>query len=192
MGNSASIEDNFSASGQFAVSLSFYETDEFTTEQETANFQVGKPINFGITFNDGQPLNNLLFVPRVCEVENMANEDESWKVWDSNFEGEVAGMCDGSPNPVQFQILEEPNDANAFYGMTCQGFAFQSITGSSGDQRSKCHVTVCHVDDCNSVCKNGCFADDSCIATTTEPKTTTEWTTTSPLITGELNTLGRR
>ena len=31
-------------------------------------------------------------------------------------------MCDGTPNPVQFQILEEPNDANAFYGMTYQGY----------------------------------------------------------------------
>ena len=57
----------------------------------------------------------------MCEVENLANEDESWKVWDSNFEGEVAGMCDGTPNTVQFQFLEKPNEAKAFYGMTYLG-----------------------------------------------------------------------
>ena len=57
------------------------------------------------------------------------------------------------------------------------GFAFGSITGSTGDQRLKCHVTVCHADDCNSVCKNGCFADDSCVETTTEPITTSAQTT---------------
>lgn len=45
--NAASIEDNFSSSGSFDVNLSFYETDEFSTEQETPAFQVGKPINFG-------------------------------------------------------------------------------------------------------------------------------------------------
>ena len=66
-------------------------------------------------------MNNLIFVPGVCEVENLDNADESWKVWDSNFEEEVAGMCDGTPNPVNFQILESPNDAKAFYGMTYQG-----------------------------------------------------------------------
>ena len=74
-----------------------------------------------VSFNEGQPLNNLIFVPGVCEVENLDNADESWKVWDSNFEEEVAGMCDGTPNPVNFQILESPNDAKAFYGMTYQG-----------------------------------------------------------------------
>jgi len=165
--NSASIQDNFSATGAFDLNLSFFETDEYATKQETPSFQVGKPINFGITFNGGQPLNDLVFVPGVCEVENLANEDESWKVWDSNFEEEVAGMCDGTPNPVQFQILESPNESKAFYGMTYQGFAFQSVTGSSGDQRLKCHVTVCHVDDCSSICKNGCFNDDLCSEQTT-------------------------
>lgn len=66
-------------------------------------------------------MNNLIFVPGVCEVENLDNADESWKVWHSNFEEEVSGMCDGTPNPVNFQILESPNDAKAFYGMTYQG-----------------------------------------------------------------------
>ena len=57
------------------------------------------------------------------------------------------------------------------------GFAFGSITGASGDQRLKCHVTVCHADDCNSVCKNGCFADDSCVETTTDAPTSSAITT---------------
>ena len=30
------------------------------------------------------------------------------------------------------------------------------------NQRLKCEVTVCHVDVCDSACKQGCFADDSC------------------------------
>ena len=65
-------------------------------------------------------MNNLLFAPSVCEVTNLANEDEKWKIWDSNYDEEVAGMCDDTPNPLDFNIVESP-DNEAFYGMTYKG-----------------------------------------------------------------------
>ena len=73
-------------------------------------------------------------------------------------------MCDGNLNPVNFEILQNPNDESAFYGMAYRGFAFGSVAGSSGEQQLKCLVNVCHVDVCNSACTLGCFAnpDNEC------------------------------
>ena len=68
-------------------------------------------------------------------------------------------MCNGVLNPVNFEILQKPNDEKAFYGMAYRGFAFGSVAGSSGEQQLKCLVNVCHVDVCNSACTIGCFAD---------------------------------
>ena len=43
------------------------------------------------------------------------------------------------------------------------GFEFESAGGVSNlNQRLKCQVTVCHIDVCDSACKQGCFADNSC------------------------------
>ena len=66
-------------------------------------------------------MNNLLFAPSVCEVTNLANEDEKWKIWDSNYDGEVTGMCDDAPHPLNFNIVESPETSEAFYGMTYTG-----------------------------------------------------------------------
>lgn len=110
------------------------------------------------------PLKNLVFVPGNCEVINLENTEEFFQVWNSGYENEQAGMCDGNLNPVNFEILQSPNDESAFYGMAYRGFAFGSVAGSSGEQQLKCLVNVCHVDVCNSACTLGCFAnpDNEC------------------------------
>ena len=72
-------------------------------------------------------MNGLLFAPSVCEVINLADEDEKWKIWDSNYDEEVAGMCDGTPNPLNFNIVESPlasDQSGAFFGMTYTGKNF--------------------------------------------------------------------
>lgn len=68
-------------------------------------------------------MNNIVFAPSVCKVENSANTDEVFTVWDSNFAETVPGMCDDTPNPVDFQILQSPKepDEMAFYGMSYTG-----------------------------------------------------------------------
>ena len=72
-------------------------------------------------------MSGLSFAPSVCEVTNLADEDEKWKIWDSNYDGEVAGMCDDTPHPLNFNIVESPlasDQSGAFYGMTYTGKNF--------------------------------------------------------------------
>lgn len=77
-------------------------------------------ILFSVSFNDGQALNNIVFAPSSCKVVNKENTEESFQIWDSNFAETVPGMCDDTPNPVGFQIVQSPDDA-AFYGMNYNG-----------------------------------------------------------------------
>ena len=91
-------------------------------------------------------------------------------------------MCDGNMNPVNFEILQSPNDQKAFYGMAYRGFAFGSVAGSSGEQQLKCLVNVCHVDVCNSACTLGCFAspDNECDEGSGSDEQDFESTTSAP------------
>merc|ERR1712156_1223859 len=154
---------NFAGAGSFEIDLSFYQSDLFENKAEDEPFMIGKPVNFGISFNGGVPLNNLVFVPGNCEVINLENEEEFFQVWNSGNQDELSGMCaPGAMNPVNFEILQNPSDEKAFYGMQYRGFAFGSVAGSEGQQQLKCLVNVCHVDICTSACKLGCFQDDEC------------------------------
>jgi len=158
--DASSQVNDFAGTGEFDIDLSFFTTEYFDTEETAPTFQVGKQINFGITFNNRVAMNGLLFAPSVCEVINLADEDEKWKIWDSNYDEEVAGMCDGTPNPLNFNIVESPlasDQSGAFFGMTYTGFHFNSVNAEVGGQRLSCRVHVCHEDDDSSVCKSGCF-----------------------------------
>ena len=74
-----------------------------------------------VTFNGGKPLNNIAFVPGNCEVINLENEEQFFRVWDSGFEEPSAGMCQDNPNPLGFTVLKAPTESNAFYGLTYRG-----------------------------------------------------------------------
>ena len=126
----------------------------------------------------------MVFVPGNCEVINLENTEEFFQVWNSGAEDEQAGMCDGNMNPVNFEILQSPNDQKAFYGMAYRGFAFGSVAGSSGEQQLKCLVNVCHVDVCNSACTLGCFAspDNECDEGSGSDEQDFESTTSAPYI----------
>ena len=123
-------------------------------------------------FNNGNAITGLQFAPTSCEVVNVNNEDEVYQLWDSSEEL----MCDANtPHPVNFEVYQVP-DTKQFYGLTYQGFAFDSVDGATGQQLLKCHVEICHDDTEDSVCQTGCF--DS--ATTAEPTiSATEFTTTT-------------
>ena len=133
-------------------------------------------------FNNGNAITGLQFAPTSCEVVNVNNEDEVYQLWDSSEEL----MCDANtPHPVDFEVYQVP-DTKQFYGLTYQGFAFDSVDGATGRQLLKCHVEICHDDIEDSVCRTGCF--DS--ATTAEPTisaTETTTTTTSFLATAPLD-----
>ena len=66
-------------------------------------------------------MNNIAFVPGNCEVINLENKEQFFRVWDSGFEAASAGMCKGNSNPLGFTVLQEPNESNAFYGLTYRG-----------------------------------------------------------------------
>ena len=74
-----------------------------------------------VTFNGGKPLNNIAFVPGNCEVINLENEEQFFRVWDSGFEEPSAGMCQDNLNPLGFTVLQEPTESKAFYGLTYRG-----------------------------------------------------------------------
>ena len=74
-----------------------------------------------VTFNGGKPLNNIAFVPGNCEVINLENEEQFFRVWDSGFEEPSAGMCQDNSNPLGFTVLQAPTESNAFYGLTYRG-----------------------------------------------------------------------
>jgi len=74
-----------------------------------------------VTFNGGKPLNNIAFVPGNCEVINLENEEQFFRVWDSGVEDQSAGMCQDNFNPLGFTVLQEPTESKAFYGLTYRG-----------------------------------------------------------------------
>ena len=81
-----------------------------------------------VTFNGGKPLNNIAFVPGNCEVINLENEEQFFRVWDSGFEEQSAGMCQDNSNPLGFTVLQEPTESKAFYGLTYRGKIFRCLT----------------------------------------------------------------
>ena len=97
---------------------SFYNSVDFDEIQSAdAQHQVGKPINFGVTFNNGNAISGLQFAPTSCEVVNVSNEEEVYPLWDSTEEM----MCDeNNPHPVNFEVYSVP-ETNQFYGLTYQG-----------------------------------------------------------------------
>ena len=62
-------------------------------------------------------MSSLVFVPTECEVVNMANTDQTYSLWDAAN----PDMCDLSSSPVDFEIVQEPTDDRAFYGLTYTG-----------------------------------------------------------------------
>ena len=66
-------------------------------------------------------MNNIAFVPGNCEVINLENEEQFFRVWDSGFEEPSAGMCQDNLNPLGFTVLQEPTESKAFYGLTYRG-----------------------------------------------------------------------
>ena len=79
---------------------------------------------FLVTFNGGSPMRSLVFVPTECEVVNMANTGQVFSLWDAAN----PDMCDLSSSPVDFKIVQKPNDDRAFYGFTYTGKPSRTIS----------------------------------------------------------------
>jgi len=150
----------FSGFGKFDLSMSFYTSETFSDELDSAdpfNHQVGKSVAFGVQFNHGQQLTGLNFAPTSCEVVNVDNPIQIYQLWDSTN----TLMCDSADHPVDFTVQQTPNAENLmkqFFGLSYTGFAFDSVTDDIGQQLLKCHVEICHDDTEDSMCKTGCFA----------------------------------
>ena len=82
-------------------------------------------------------MNNIAFVPGNCEVINLENEEQFFRVWDSGFEEPSAGMCQDNFNPLGFTVLQEPTESKAFYGLTYRGKILMSDI-RAGRTRNSC------------------------------------------------------
>jgi len=174
--DSSSHTDAFKGVGQFDLSLSFYASSLFEDEIDSgaAEHQVGKPINFGITFNSGVPLNGLTFAPTSCEVVNVANSDEVFGLWNSMDDL----ICNSDDHPLDFAVHQSPSPTDKqFYGLSYSGFAFNSVSTDAGQQLLKCHVEICNTEMLGTVCNSDCSEepDDGEGECKNQP-TTYDWT----------------
>jgi len=166
--DSSSLTDNFEGVGQFDLSLSFYTSSLFEDETDSAEQNVGKPINFGVTFNSGFPLSGLTFAPTACEVVNVENSDEVYGLWESINDL----MCNSADHPLNFVVHKSPSPTNnQFYGLSYSGFAFNSVSKDVGQQLLKCHIEICDAGMENSVCQADCSEETTVPPTTTPPTT---------------------
>lgn len=97
--------------------------------------------------NENIELDKLEFVATTCIV---SAGDYSFKIWDySNLD-----KC----LPDEFIVFTRYPTTDAFAKFSYQGLQFRPDEGSApAQQRITCNVKVCHEDDENSVCKNGCY-----------------------------------
>lgn len=147
--NAAAITQGFSqTNAQFAFSFDFYTDGSYAElNNETAAFQVGQYINFGVSMNGGEALSNLNFVASSCEV---TNGDLTFTIFDMNNEDN----CEASA-PVFFQQHTSTTPAVSFYSY--MGFSFMNEDEESSEQLISCTLKVCHEDDLDSVCSSGCY-----------------------------------
>ena len=147
--NAAAISQGFSqTNAQFAFSFDFYTDGTFAEIQDAAEYQVGQMINFGVSMNGGESLQNLNFVASSCEV---TNGDLTYTIFDMNNPDD----CEASA-PVFFKQTPNNNPALSFYSY--MGFSFMDDDAESSTQRVSCTVKVCHTDDVDSACFSGCYA----------------------------------
>jgi len=148
--NAASISQGFSQSNaQFAFSFDFFTDGSFEDVQDTAAFSVGQKINFGVTMNGGDALNDLDFVASECEV---TNGDLTYTIFDMNN----PDHCSAAP-PVYFQQHVSENPGSSFYSY--MGFQFMDDEAESAVQSITCTIQVCHQDGPDSICNMGCYGD---------------------------------
>jgi hypothetical protein len=156
--DATAVTDEFQGFGKFALSMSFYD-NEFANELDStsATHQVGKPVNFGITFNNGLQLSGLNFAPTSCEVVNTKDTSQVYSLFQNSlYQNQM--MCTPEDHPVNFAVVKTPNESQ-FFGLSYTGFAFDSVTADVGQQLLKCHVEICNSEMLGTVCNSGCFEE---------------------------------
>jgi len=145
---SATLNHDFGAqTGQFAFDFKFYESESFEIVQDNPTYKVGQQIFFGLIMNDNIKLDKLEFAATDCTV---SAGDYSFQIWDySNL-----NQC----LPDKYIGFTHYPTTDAFAKFSYEGFQFRPDGGSTPpEQTISCAVKVCHEDDEDSACKNGCY-----------------------------------
>ena len=97
--------------------------------------------------NQNIKLEKLEFVATDCTV---SAGDYSFKIWDYSNTDQCL--------PDEYIAFTRYGVTDAFAKYSYEGFSFRPPSGSAPpEQRVSCNVKVCHEDDPNSACKNGCY-----------------------------------
>ena len=103
--------------------------------------------NISVIMNDNVKLDKLEFVATSCIV---SAGDYSFQIWDSTN----LDTC----LPDKYIGFTRYGTTDAFAKFSYEGFQFRPDGGSApSEQQISCAVKVCHEDDENSACKDGCY-----------------------------------